>query len=81
MNRLSHPSFTKTPNKLSRKAPVERTGLNLTQSKTTNEGLPVGEERTEVRFECNGSVRVIARGNQMSGAGGNLNLTHPAIEI
>lgn len=30
----------------------------------------MGEESTEVRFECNGSVRVVARGNQMSGNAG-----------
>lgn len=30
----------------------------------------MGEESTGVRFECNGSVRVVARGNQLSGNAG-----------
>lgn len=30
----------------------------------------MGEEATSIRFECNGSVRVVARGNQLSGNAG-----------
>jgi hypothetical protein len=55
---------------LSRKASVERTGLYLTQSVTINEGLPVGEETTRVRFGFNGSIRVAARGEKLSGNAG-----------
>jgi len=32
----------------------------------------VGEENTAVRFECNGSVRVVSRGERLSGNGGAL---------
>ncbi len=37
---------------------------------TINEGLPVGEETTSVRFGCNGSVRIAARGEKLSGNAG-----------
>lgn len=54
----------------SRKASVERTGLKRKQFLTIHEGLPVSEETTSVRFGCNGSIRVAARGEKLSGNAG-----------